>query len=86
MLVDPNLSFPHVGYAIGRQIGGAVERNRLRRRFRAIMSTHDMDLAPGWYLFGASVAVRTYGYPQLEANIGRLIRVIRTRGVQKSGQ
>lgn len=86
MLVDPTLSFPHVGYAIGRQIGGAVERNRLRRRLRAIMSTHDMELAPGWYLFGVSGAARTYGYTQLEANVGRLIRGIRTRGVQKSEQ
>ncbi len=86
MLVDPSLSFPHVGYAIGRQIGGAVERNRLRRRLRAIMSTHDMDLSPGWYLFGVSVAARTYGYAQLEASMGRLIRAIQAHSAQKSGQ
>ncbi|MGH9190794.1 MAG: ribonuclease P protein component [Acidimicrobiales bacterium] len=28
---------PRVGYAIGRNLGGAVVRNRLRRRLRAVV-------------------------------------------------
>lgn len=84
MLVDPTLSFPHVGYAIGRQIGGAVVRNRLRRRLRAIMTTYEGEIAPGWYLFGASVAVHTYGFAQLEANFGRLIMAIQAPSAQRS--
>lgn len=84
MLVDPNLSFPHVGYAIGGHIGGAVVRNRLRRRLRTIVNTHESDLAPGWYLLGVSIPVRTYGYAQLESNVRRLIQAIQARSVQKS--
>lgn len=84
MLVDPNLSFPHVGYAIGRHIGGAVVRNRLRRRLRAIMSSHGTDLAPGWYLLGVSGLARTYSYAQLEGNVRRLIQAIQAHSVQKS--
>lgn len=41
---------PHVGYAIGRGVGSAVVRNRLRRRLRAILA--ELELSPGLYLFG----------------------------------
>jgi len=85
-VVDPNLSIPHMGYAIGRQIGGAVVRNRLRRRLRAIMKTHATDMSPGWYLIGVSEAVRTFGFAQLVSNATRLIRAIQTNAVQKQIQ
>ena len=85
-MVDPNLSIPHIGYAIGRQIGGAVVRNRLRRRLRAIMSTHQTDFSPGWYLIGVSEAARSYDYSQLESSASRLIQAIRTQNLQKSVQ
>jgi ribonuclease P protein component len=86
LVVDPNLSIPHIGYAIGRQIGGAVVRNRLRRRLRAIMSTHQTDFSPGWYLIGVSEAARSYDYSQLESSASRLIQAIRTQNLQKSVQ
>lgn len=80
--MDSNLSIPHMGYAIGRQVGGAVVRNLLRRRLRAIMMTHHTDLAPGWYLVGVSEAVRTYGFAQLAGNAARLIQVIRSHAAK----
>lgn len=86
MLVDSSLSFPHVGYVIGRQIGGAVARNRLRRRLRAIMSIHGPNLPPGWYLLGVSVRAQTYDFSQLENNVGRLIEAIRAHSGGKSFQ
>lgn len=52
-MADPDASPPHVAYAIGRAVGGAVERNRLRRRLRPIMSDLAPSLPPGWYLVGA---------------------------------
>jgi len=41
-----------VGYAVGRRTGGAVERNRLRRRLRAVVQEIETDegLSPGAYL------------------------------------
>jgi len=51
--VDPNAR-PAVAFAIGRSVGGAVERNRLRRRMKAILA--DLDLAPGTYLISAGPA------------------------------
>lgn len=45
---------PRVAYAIGRGVGGAVVRNRLRRRLRAVMTELGPRLGPGAYLVGAA--------------------------------
>ena len=50
-LADPALPRAHVAFAIGRPVGGAVVRNRLRRRLRMIV--RDQALRPGWWLIGA---------------------------------
>lgn len=86
LVVDPKLSISHVGYAIGSNFGGAVGRNRIRRRLRAIMKTHQADLSPGLYLVGAGEAARTYGYAQLERSASRLIGAIKANGGQKPVQ
>jgi ribonuclease P protein component len=56
-----------VGYAIGRPIGDAVTRNRLRRRLRALMAAEATaaagGLPAGWYLLGAG-----HGATDLEAS------------------
>ena len=54
---DPAATPPRVAYALGRAIGPAVVRNRLRRRLRALMAGE--SLPPGLYLIGAQpIAVR----------------------------
>lgn len=40
-----------VSYAIGRRIGNAVVRNRIKRRLRAAFSQH-RELPDGYYLVG----------------------------------
>ena len=77
LVVDPKLSISHVGYAIGGHIRGAVGRNRLRRQLRAIMNTHQADLAPGLYLIGVGQIAHTYGYAQLESSAKGLITAIK---------
>ena len=42
--------FPQVGYAIGRACGGAVVRNSLRRRARAVVRAEASTLPRGTYL------------------------------------
>ena len=49
-LAEPGLERAHVAFAIGRPVGGAVVRNKLRRRLRMI--ARSTPLAPGWWLFG----------------------------------
>ena len=69
--VDP----PRVAYAIGRRVGSAVERNRIRRRMRASVAACVDDLAPGGaYLFGAERAVLTLGFADLCEAVARLVR------------
>ncbi len=44
-VLDPDLVPPQVAFAIGRAVGPAVSRNRLRRRLRAVLA--NSDVPPG---------------------------------------
>ena len=46
----PEWSHSEVGYAVNRKVGGAVVRNRLRRRMRAILAEWVTDLPAGAYM------------------------------------
>jgi ribonuclease P protein component len=60
---------PRVAYAIGRKAGGAVVRNRIRRRLRAITREVGTQLRPGAYLFGATAAAASLSYGDLRATV-----------------
>ncbi len=71
---DP-AALPAVAYAIGRPIGGAVVRNRLRRRLREVVSVHRELLEPGAsYLFGAEVGAVTTAPADLDHAVVALLR------------
>ena len=42
-----------MAFSVGRSVGSAPVRNRIRRRLRAIARARAGHLAPGWYLVGA---------------------------------
>ena len=56
---------PRVAYAIGRPVGSAVDRNRLRRRLRAVVA--DTPLEPGTYLLSAGPGASTMPDQELRA-------------------
>ena len=58
-------SFPLVGYSIGRRHGGAVERNRLRRRLRAAVRASGPELPAGGYLVRAAPQAAELGFEDL---------------------
>jgi len=65
---------PRVSYAIGRHVGGAVVRNRVRRRLRAAVQAHAAVLQPGAsYLFGAGREALTMPLEALERCVGELL-------------
>jgi ribonuclease P protein component len=63
-----------VAYAIGRSVGSAVARNRLRRRLRAIVAAHEAALPPGWYLIGATPAAANLSFAALQQTTLELLR------------
>jgi ribonuclease P protein component len=69
-----------VAFAIGRRVGGAVVRNRLRRRIRALFEAEARasGLPSGWYLVGVSPTTAEPTWPELHqavAAIGQRLRV-----------
>jgi ribonuclease P protein component len=81
MLLDENCHQPHVGYALGRKVGSAVRRNRLRRQLRELVNTHRDELRPGWYVMGASPKATNYSYSELSEEINILVRKCTKVGV-----
>ena len=67
---------PRVAYAIGRKVGGAVERNRLRRRLRAVVGTLVPQLRPGAYLIGAAPEAARLSVGELRATVIRALEAL----------
>ena len=53
VIADPQAVPPRVAYAVGRSVGSAPVRNRVRRRLRSLVRARAHELTPGWYLIGA---------------------------------
>jgi len=64
---------PRIAYAIGRRVGSAPVRNRLRRRLREAMRAEAERLAPGAYLLGAGPTAVTLSPRELRATVGALV-------------
>jgi ribonuclease P protein component len=72
---DPALP-PRVAYAVGKRVGPAVVRNRVRRRLRAATMAHRAELQPGAaYLFGAGAPASSASFAEIDAAMGELLAV-----------
>ncbi len=58
---------PRVAYAISKRAGGAVVRNRIRRRVRAAVEGLSPELSPGAYLVTPDPACRTAPFGDIAA-------------------
>lgn len=58
-----------MAYAVGRAVGGAVVRNRLRRRLRAVVFELGPTLRPGAYLVGAAPEAASLPFRELKAMV-----------------
>jgi ribonuclease P protein component len=70
---------PRVAYAIGRRAGGAVVRNRIRRRLRSIMQELRAQLRPGAYLVGAATGAASLSYGDLRATVCEALGTLHPR-------
>jgi ribonuclease P protein component len=72
-LENPSSERPQVAYAIGRHVGGAVDRNRLRRRLRAIVAEQAGSLPVGAYVVRASRQGSAWGFEELKVAMSQAV-------------
>jgi ribonuclease P protein component len=73
-----------VAYAIGRAVGPAVTRNRIRRRLRALLRARSTQLEPGLYLIGVRSAAAPPSFDELTFDLDRLLRRMRSPTADRS--
>ena len=68
---------PRVGFTVGKVLGGAVERNRIRRRMRAAVQRRLAQLArPLDIVLHPRKSVLTLKFAQLDAEIAKLFAAL----------
>ena len=68
---------PRVGFTVGKVLGGAVERNRIRRRMRAAVSRHLAELVkPLDLVLHPRKSVLTMKFVQLDAEIAQIFGAV----------
>jgi ribonuclease P protein component len=74
---DSDVVPPQVAFAIGRATGSAVQRNRLRRRLRAIVRAS--ELPPGLWLIGAGQPATERTFSELSQMVHQMLDVTSQR-------
>jgi ribonuclease P protein component len=73
-VIGPNLEPPRVAFSVGRSVGDAVTRNRVRRRLRAAVREHARSLVPGAaYLVGADPRSANVPYTELSSTLRAIL-------------
>ena len=67
-----------VAYAVGRAVGPAVVRNRLRRQLRAITTESSALLHPGAYLIRAAPSAADQSFGELSEIVSTALRALPT--------
>jgi ribonuclease P protein component len=69
----PGQESRRVGVIVGRKFGGAVERNRIKRRLRELVRTHPDAVPAGWdWLLLPRSAVRSWSFLTLTQRVAAL--------------
>lgn len=68
-----------MAYAIGKRVGGAVVRNRLRRRLRAIVAELAPQLGAGAYLIGAAPEAVPMTHGELQSKLSEALQALHGR-------
>lgn len=77
---------PRVGFSVGKRVGNAVERNRVKRRLREAVRRKLAGMASGWDLvISARAGAAEAGYTALDSELKELLaraRLWRPEGQQ----
>jgi ribonuclease P protein component len=64
------------GFSIKRALGGAVVRNRMRRRMREVVRLHRQEISAGWdFVIHPKANVEHAAFAALESDLVRLLKV-----------
>ena len=76
LAVTPNHSeSSRAGFIVGKHLGGAVRRNRLKRRTREVVRLLYEQIAPGWDLvFAVRPALASASPPELRGAVMQLLK------------
>lgn len=76
---------PRVGLTVGKVLGGAVERNRIRRRMRAAVQRRLAELArPLDIVLHPRKSVLQLKFAQLDAEVGQVFAAVQRDKAQRS--
>jgi len=69
------LAWSRFGFSIKKALGGAVVRNRIRRRLREMVRCHRQEIPAGWdFVMHPKSSVATAPMPALTAELLRLVK------------
>jgi len=71
---SPAADRPCLAFAVSAGAGGAVTRNRIRRRLRALFVI--LDPGPGWYLVSAGTAAAAAPHDELRGDLDAALRAV----------
>ena len=64
------------GFSIKRALGGAVARNRIRRRIREVVRLHREEISAGWdFVIHPKAGVESAPFAALQSDLVRLLKV-----------
>ena len=75
VFLRPNgLDISRFGWSIKKALGGAVRRNRIRRRLREIVRLHRQEISPGWdIVIHPRSSAATADFPALAGELWKLL-------------
>jgi len=86
MILDKTHTQPAIAYALGRQVGGAVQRNLLRRRLRELLKAKQNMVLPGFYLIGAASGATKLSFQDLGLQVDSLLERCAQKGSKQASK
>ena len=74
-LLANTLPYSRFGFSVSNRVGGAVQRNRIKRRLRECIRLRMALIQPGWdMVFIAKYPIGSATFQQMDAACARLLR------------